>query len=194
MARTQRMPRLLSLTDYDALPEGTPIELIEGRSIVTPAAMPIHQLLVTLIADALFRFARARRLGIAYADVDVLLPVGSAPDRPTVLRPDVLFVTAARRGIVGRQRVVGVPDLVVEVLSPENRANDLPGGVKFATYERAGAPCYWVIDPDERWGAAYLLHDGRLVGGERAGASGELRCPALPGLALRLDEVFAEMD
>ncbi len=40
------------------------------------------------------------------------------------------------------------PDLVMEVVSPENRSHDLE--TKRFEYARAGIPEYWIVDPQER--------------------------------------------
>jgi Uma2 family endonuclease len=68
--------------------------------------------------------------------------VGLADD--TEIRPDVLVASRARLTDVD---LPGPPELAVEVLSPATRAIDLH--VKRSRFERAAAPAYWVVDPDE---------------------------------------------
>jgi Uma2 family endonuclease len=78
------------------------------------------------------------------------------PHRPRLLRkPDVSFVAAGRfpgnRPPRGDSRVA--PDLVVEVVSPNDLAEDLQE--KVADYLKAGVPLVWVIYPTARTGVAY---------------------------------------
>jgi len=79
--------------------------------------------------------------------VDVLFAEGD------YLEPDVLFVSAARAGILSERGVEGAPDLVIEVVSPSTAERDR--GIKLERYRRYGVPEYWIVDPDtgtiERW-------------------------------------------
>ena len=96
------------------------------------------------------------------------------PDRETVRVPDVAFVRADRmpQGEARRHFPRLAPDLVVEVLSPTDRASDVLA--KVAMYLDAGVPLIWLIDPDERTvtvlaanTAPVTLHTGdTLDGGE----------------------------
>ncbi|PSK98220.1 putative restriction endonuclease [Haloactinopolyspora alba] len=57
----------------------------------------------------------------------------------------------------------------------------LDAGMKFAEYQEAGIPSYWVIDPDaaaEARFVAYDLVDGVYVEAARGGDSAEVRRPA----------------
>ena len=69
------------------------------------------------------------------------------PDRETVLAPDVAFVRAGRepQGEARWHFARLAPDLVVEVLSPSDRARDMQA--KVALYQEAGVPLIWVVDP-----------------------------------------------
>lgn len=82
-------------------------------------------------------------------------PVDVRIDDATVLQPDVLVVARAHVG----ERFLGLPLLVVEVLSPSTRDIDL--ALKKARYERAGCRSYWVVDPDDPRLTAWALLDGR---------------------------------
>lgn len=69
------------------------------------------------------------------------------PDDPRKVRiPDVSFI---RKGnAVARGHAKTVPDLVVEVLSPNDLAVDL--FEKLEDYHAAGVPLIWIVDPDTR--------------------------------------------
>jgi Uma2 family endonuclease len=55
--------------------------------------------------------------------------------------------------------IEGVPDLVVEILSPSTAGKDVTR--KRWTYEAAGIPEYLIVDPGERVGLLLRLEDGR---------------------------------
>ena len=53
----------------------------------------------------------------------------------------------------------GVPDLVVEVLSPSNREHDLVK--KKNLYEKFGVKEYWIVDPQTKATIGYTLDSGK---------------------------------
>jgi Uma2 family endonuclease len=77
-----------------------------------------------------------------------------------------------------------VPDLVVEVLSPSTRANDL--GPKRRAYLQGGVSEVWLIDPADRAATIITAADER-----RLGAGEQLTSALLPGLAIVLSDLFA---
>ena len=84
-----------------------------------------------------------------------------------VKQPDVQVVEKA---LVGGPRIVGTPDLVVEIHSPSTKVLDLTE--KRHVYGEAGIPAYWMVDPDastitvlELRGGAYV--EVAVVGADR---------------------------
>jgi Uma2 family endonuclease len=65
----------------------------------------------------------------------------------STLRPDAVVVLNANAGIVASKRLVGPPDLVVEIASPSTAAyvRDADEG-KRGAYARMGVPEYWIVD------------------------------------------------
>jgi len=59
--------------------------------------------------------------------------------------PDIAWWSAARQPLLREGALDVVPDLVVEVLSPKTRANDL--GVKRELYLSSGVGELWLVDP-----------------------------------------------
>ncbi len=81
-----------------------------------------------------------------------------------VLQPDLMVIKAEHDHIVTPTKVKGVPDLVVEVLSPSTRNHDCRR--KKERYRKAGVHEYWIVDPDEHVVEQHLLEEGayRLAG------------------------------
>jgi Uma2 family endonuclease len=111
--------------------------------------------------------------------VFVALPNGSR------VGPDIAWWSAARRPPLGRGAIRVVPDLVVEVLSPSTRANDL--GVKRELYMRSGVRELWLVDPDAR--TVIRVNPGS-ESDEVLGENQVLRSELLPGFALEVTRIF----
>jgi len=170
------------VADYLALPDGVRAELVGGELYVTPSPSLDHQEVVLTLGSALRDHARERGAGtVAIAPVDVHLPSGD------VVQPDVLFV--AREGSARlRTWVYGVPDLLIEVVSPTHAERDRD--LKRRLYERNGVPEYWIVDPQEG-SIEVLRHDGnRLQPSGYLEGDATLETPTFPDLALDLRDVF----
>ena len=102
------------------------------------------------------------------------------------LAPDICWWRAGRRPPVVQGEIDVIPDLVVEVLSPSTRVNDL--GPKRATYMRVGVRELWLVDPD----ACTLtrVRPGADAGDETLGAVDVLSSELLDGFVLELTRVF----
>jgi Uma2 family endonuclease len=99
-----------------------------------------------------------------------------------VTHPDHSFVRSGREDILGQRAVEGVPDLVVEVLSPSTRDEHAVGGAIRSAYERFGVPHYWLVDLElctieqyalqgapyqgGRYGEPVVLQEGDMLTGE----------------------------
>lgn len=59
------------------------------------------------------------------------------------MAPDLVVV--CDRNKIGNRRIIGSPDLVVEVLSPSTAKQDRL--VKYNKYERESIKEYWIVDP-----------------------------------------------
>ena len=72
--------------------------------------------------------------------------------------PDVIIV--CNPDIITKQRIEGVPDLVVEILSRSTARRDRME--KLRLYERCGVREYWIVDPRGKSVEVYLLVDGHF--------------------------------
>jgi Uma2 family endonuclease len=128
--------REFTIEDLDRMPDdGHRYELLDGTLIVSPAPGLPHQR-VAAVLIVLLELACPEDL-VVFPNVNVRLGAASA------LEPDAVV---ARQPDVSGARLLRVPLLVAEILSPDSALRDL--NLKKAAYERFGVPSYWVIDPD----------------------------------------------
>jgi Uma2 family endonuclease len=170
---------------YHLPDDGNRHELVEGVLTTMPPAGFEHGYVEVNIGAVLVPFVRQNGLGqVVVGDVGFVL--GRDPD--TVLAPDVAFVRRDRipTGADRARFAEGVPDLVVEVVSPSDR----PGEVteRALRWVEAGVRLTWVVHPERRMVAVYepggvvhLVHDD----GELDGAD------VLPGFRLPVADLFA---
>lgn len=125
---------------YAALQEdGHRYEVINGVLYILPSTTALHQSAVGLVLYYFIRHIQIPGLGRTYiAPFDVEL----APD--IVVQPDVVVVLNAGREKIIPSRIVGAPDLVVEVSSPSTVGYDRRQ--KQDAYARAGVSEYWIVD------------------------------------------------
>ena len=140
--------------DYWELPEGEPVELINGRFIVSPAPNATHQTILLFLGSFFLELARKTGGRALVAPTDVVL------SDHTILQPDVLYVRKERIDII-RARVEGPPDLVIEIASPSTSRRDRLD--KLRLYAEYGVAEYWIVDPDGRFFEFLVLSDEGYV-------------------------------
>jgi Uma2 family endonuclease len=161
-------------------------ELIDGTLV--EKAMGVREALLALALGEILRwFVRPRNLGIVLGpDGAVRLWAGR------VRMPDVAFYSWDRlpgRRIPDEPIPDLAPDVAIEVESVSNTAAELER--KRSDYFRAGVRLVWQIDPRARTVAVYTSPADPTVLREADTLDGGA---VLPGFALRLTELFGELD
>ena len=118
-------------------------EMVDGK-VVELGPMGAHEIwLATELVVYLRNFARQHQLGRAVQEM--LFDFTAMVQRKR--RPDVAFVSYERwpqqRPVPHAEAWEVVPNLVVEVISPSDKGNDILD--KVAEYFRMGVECVWVI-------------------------------------------------
>ncbi len=130
--------------------DGFYYQLVEGVLHVAPSPFTLHQRVSSRLNDLITSFLKTHPLGeLFYAPLDVEL------NDLNIFQPDLLFISNNRLEIITEKRVVGAPDLVIEILSKSSRKVDLT--TKYAVYEQSGVLEYWIVDPDEKRFSFYHL-------------------------------------
>ena len=164
---------LLFADDQNAL-----IELSDGKVVIHEMPTPQHQAVVLNIAARLREQGEGRTL---VAPVPVQLWPGKMRE------PDVMFFKADHLSRI-QEHFAGVPDLVVEVLSPSTRSVDL--GEKMDEYARAGIPEYWIVEIDAKNVSIYVLRGASYVLANRVRSGETVQSATMANLFLQVDEMF----
>jgi Uma2 family endonuclease len=128
--------------DYAAIPEdGHRYEVVNGVLYKLPSPNVWHQNIVLEIATHLRNAVFTHKLGRVFvAPLDVELSYGN------VVQPDVFVLLNKHLDRIKTNRIIGAPDLIVEVASPSTARHDLRA--KLDAYTSAGVPEYWVVNPE----------------------------------------------
>ena len=136
---------------FQMLPEGTLAEVIENQLFLSPSPTPSHQEAAGNLFTDINIFVRSNKLGkVFFAPLDLYLD-----EHSNVVQPDILFIAKKNPLVIDNRGLKGVPDLIIEILSPGNKKYDL--AKKRKLYEKFGVKEYWVVDPETKIATGFLL-------------------------------------
>ena len=141
MPALQTQPKLITLEQYESLPEDTRVEVFEGITYDMASPSRIHQALITDLITTFHTYIQKKN-GICEvfpAPFDVILS-----KKPlTIVQPDIMIVCDKNK--LDEQRCNGAPDFIIEIVSPSNPSDDY---IKKAYYyKNYGVREYWIVDP-----------------------------------------------
>ena len=180
--RLMAMQAPLVYEDLQSFPDdGLRREILAGELYVTPSPQRRHQRVAFEIARILADYAERAGGEVNIAPLDTVLSAQN------VVEPDVIYVAPDRMHTLGVKAIIGVPSLVVEVLSPSTKRVDR--GRKREIYARFAIPEYWIVDPDtntiERCSNPVDAVYRDIVVVDR-----KLRAPTLSDLVLPFEAIF----
>jgi Uma2 family endonuclease len=160
---------------YKMLPEGTLAEIIDGSIYMTPPPNADHQdISLKLSARIFLSIENKKNSGRVFA-----APFGVFLDEnENAVQPDIVYIRARNKSIIKPDAAHGVPDLLIEILSPGNRNHDLRR--KKNIYLRFGVPEYWIIDPSTYEAVGYKIQDEKYV--EFFRGTGKIKSEILKGV------------
>ena len=178
-------PKLFTVVEFEkflALPENRDrsFELIHGE-IVEKVPTEEQGLIAANLCGFLWQYTRQSGFGRAVIEVRVRMPEDDYNSR----QPDVAFFADTTRPIVKRGPVLQMPDLVIEVKSPDDTYTSMRERAQY--YLGHGARLVWLVYPAKR-----------LVEVYRQGADSDLLTAddtmqgddVLPGFVLSVHEIF----
>lgn len=158
-------------------------ELVRGRLVVREPPSTNHGRVQSNLNLLVAGFVRAHRLGAVFGQ-DTGFRIASDPD--TVRAPDLAFVKRERVSrIPPRGYAAMAPDLVAEILSPDDRPAEVLA--KVAEWLETGVELAWVIDPERKMAQVYRAGGSVAVIGADGRLEGE---DVLPGFSGALVDLF----
>ena len=178
---------LLTLEEFLDLPDqpGSAHELLNGRLIEMSAPQFEHGAVQTMMAFELMALART-----SFPQLLVATHTGFVLNSGTVQAPDVLAIgrDSYRAMETKGGALVGAPDLAIEIVPPNESAQDLDDKVE--AHLAAGTKAVWVVWPRTRH--VLVCHQNREV--RNAGYGGSLDAPdVLPGASIPVSSIFPEL-
>ncbi|MEW6364608.1 MAG: Uma2 family endonuclease [Acidobacteriota bacterium] len=175
--------RLLTGEDLFALGDIGPCELIDGRIVHLSPTGEEHANIEFILGPALAAYVRERNLGrVVGGEVGIYTRRG--PDR--VRGADIAFISKRRASARPEKGFLQVaPDLVVEIVSPTDRWQDVRQKVE--EYFAIGVDRVWVVEPENR--AVVVFRSA--VEMQRLGLADTLRGEGdLAGFAIPVADLF----
>ncbi len=178
---------LLTSVDLEVMPDdGNRYELFEGEIIVSRAPSLSHQRVLGNIYTEIRDYLHQHPIG------EVLLTPGVIFDDFNSAIPDAVFISHERRRRFGSgERIIGAPELLVEIVSPghENARRDRV--VKRQVYGKHGVKEYWIADPENRSVEIYRLKKRTLTLVATLIADDEITSAVLSGFSCKASKLFA---
>ena len=179
------LTKRLTYSDYVQLtpPDSGQYQLIQGELVTMTSPNTRHQSIILNISYHLQSFLHKNGLGKLFlSPMDVVMGEGE------VYQPDILFILESNQKIIEDTKINGIPDMIVEVLSPSNAYYDLV--VKKKIYEQCGVKEYWIVDPLQNTLDLYVLHNNKFEHKIQIEKKGKIPSEIFPGLDLDLETIL----
>lgn len=132
------------------------MEYINGEIIVMTSPNINHQALLGDLYVIFKQYFKGKKCKPFVAPFDVHFRKIDI-DVPDVMQPDLIVICDMEGNINDKNKYMGTPGLVVEILSNSTRSRDMV--VKLNTYLTSGVNEYWVVDPRSKNMLIYVFDD-----------------------------------
>lgn len=137
----QAQTEIITLEQYEALPENRRVEVFEGVVYDMASPSQIHQSISMQLSTVINNYILRQKgaCSIFSAPFNVKLS-----DKPlTIVQPDIMVI--CDKNMLDDKRCNGAPDFIIEIVSPGNPADDYIR--KLYYYKNYGVREYWIVDP-----------------------------------------------
>ena len=170
--------------EYLNLPDdGKRYEIADGVLLLTPSSTGSHQDTIGEVCFYLRSHVKLAGLGLV-----IQAPFIVELSAKDVFQPDIFVVMNAHLDRVQEKKVVGAPDLVVEVSTSGTAAFDRL--TRYDTYEYTGVQEYWILNLERRIVEIFVLEGDEY---HSLGVfHGEQKVPSrlISWLSVRVDQFF----
>lgn len=170
-------------TDYVKIDDRNRYEVFNGELRMVPAPSTNHQFISRDLEILVWNFVSKNGLGeVLDAPVDVVF------DDEEVYQPDIVFIKRDRQGIIERDAIHGVPNIIMEIVSPSSIFYDTVE--KKEIYRKYGVNEYWLVFPEEKAIEVFVLENGEYWEFCRCKKNGCVTSKILEGLKIYAKDIF----
>ena len=159
-------------------------ELINGEIVAKNHPTATHQRVLRRLSSLFDAHVSEAKLGEVF-----FAPFGVVPEPNTDVQPDLFVALDANLPNLREDGFFGVPDLVIEIISPSSLKSDR--STKFRLYERTGVGEYWIVDTKNKSIEVYGRVNGAFELTSFAIETGAVASSVLPGFGVAVGEIFA---
>ena len=180
--------RRYTYADYLAWDDKERWELIDGIPYnMTPAPSPDHQRILLRLSRKIADYLDGGTCEAFISPFDVRLFPHEKKIDDNVVQPDLTVICDPSK--TTEKGCEGVPDLIIEILSPSTAKKDR--GKKRKLYERAGVKEYWIVDPFNQTVEVFTLSDqGKYREADLYGKEDEIKVGLFEVLTIDLNTIF----
>ena len=153
MPALQSQLELITLDQYEALPEDKRAEVFDGVIYDMASPSQIHQTILTELLVIIRNYIKSKNgsCSVFPAPFDVKLS-----DKPlTIVQPDIMVICDKDK--LDGKRCNGAPDFIIEIVSPSSQRMDYL--TKLFKYRTAGVREYWIVNPMKQTVQTYFFGD-----------------------------------
>jgi Uma2 family endonuclease len=182
--------------DYLEWDEDVRAEIINGDVYMMSPPFTSHQRIAGRLFTKLASFLEGKACEAFIAPFGVRLFPREDNSDNTVVEPDIVVVCDSLK--IDERGCNGVPDLIIEILSPSSHRRDRL--IKFNLYLKAKVREYWVVSPEDEEIAVHIFDEGRyftrIYGVNEPDTREDERGPeivpvtVLPGLEINTKDIF----
>lgn len=178
----------ITIEEFYKMKENTDqiLEYIDGIVYMSPSPSTKHQRVSGRLHAQLFNHLNGKECEVFHAPFDIELH-NEKLEKNKVVVPDLLVI--CNKSGLGDNKYIGVPDLIMEILSPSNQAHDLV--VKLKLYMQYGVKEYWIVNPMLNIVLIYVLNEeGQYYQTDALKEKGLASSEILKGFEVDMEELF----
>ncbi|MEQ8175696.1 MAG: type II toxin-antitoxin system prevent-host-death family antitoxin [Syntrophomonadaceae bacterium] len=161
-------------------------EYIDGEIYLLSSPKTKHQMALTELFGLFFNWFQGKKCHPFVAPYDITLRRGL--ENINVVQPDIMVICDLEEKLNDNDYYMGVPELVVEILSEGTRSKDLIK--KLDLYMSCGVHEYWIVNPLNREVTVYLFENKDIKNSMTFRNPETARSFVFEGLAAELDRIF----
>ena len=151
MSALQAQSEIITLEQYENLPEDIRAEVFEGQIYYMAGPSQVHQTILLELSSALNAYVKNKKGGcrVFIAPFDVKLSTSPL----LLVQPDIMIICDKDK--LDGKRCNGAPDFIIEIVSPSNPSDDYIR--KLYYYKNYGVQEYWIVDPTSQTVLVYIF-------------------------------------